>query len=140
MYDNTSAGILVRYLVPWLGEKLTMQIGLLGFAVQCILIGLAQTPWMVFASMSGSMLSNLVYPSISSLVSKNVGGTAQGEVLGTINGVRALTGESPFFWVLFRVLYPGTCFVSTVKPTVKPTVKLLSRQWCLHVHDDCSVL
>jgi MFS transporter, DHA1 family, tetracycline resistance protein len=87
----------VRYLVPWLGEKFTMQIGLLGFALQCILIGFAQTPWMVFASMSGSMLSNLVYPSISSLVSKNVGGTAQGEVLGTINGVRALTGERVTF-------------------------------------------
>jgi MFS family permease len=91
------AGVLVRYLVPWLGEKFTMQIGLLGFALQCILIGFAQTPWMVFASMSGSMLSNLVYPSISSLVSKNVGGTAQGEVLGTINGVRALTGERVTF-------------------------------------------
>lgn len=46
-------GVLVRWMVPKLGEKLTLQIGLLGFAVQCVLLGLAHFEWMVFASVGG---------------------------------------------------------------------------------------
>ena len=46
-------GVLVRWMVPKLGEKLTLQIGLLGFAAQCVLLGLAHSEWMVFASMGG---------------------------------------------------------------------------------------
>lgn len=46
-------GVLVRWMVPQLGEKLTLQIGLLGFAAQCVLLGLAHSEWMVFASMGG---------------------------------------------------------------------------------------
>ncbi|KAG5193044.1 major facilitator superfamily domain-containing protein [Tribonema minus] len=78
-------------VVPFMGEKRTMQLGLLGFAAQCIMIGFADSRRMIFASMAGGTLSNLFYPSMSSLVSKSVSLEAQGEVLGTINGVRALT-------------------------------------------------
>ncbi|CAM9580968.1 unnamed protein product [Chrysoparadoxa australica] len=84
-------GMLVRLLVPMWGERFVVMLGLLGFASQCIMIGIAWSPWLIFLSMGGSMLSNLVYPSISSLVSRNVAVHAQGEVLGAINGVRALT-------------------------------------------------
>ena len=43
-------GVLVRYVIPLLGEKTAIQIGLLGFAMQCIMIGLADAPWMVSTS------------------------------------------------------------------------------------------
>ncbi|KAG5188037.1 hippocampus abundant transcript 1 protein, partial [Tribonema minus] len=102
-------GVLVRYLVPWLGEKLTMQLGLLGFTAQCVMIGLADSPYMIFASMGGSLLSNLVYPAMSSLVSRSVSTAAQGEVLGTINGVRALTeGFGPLIFGALMSQFEGT--------------------------------
>ncbi|CAN0013941.1 unnamed protein product, partial [Ascophyllum nodosum] len=106
-------GVLVRWMVPKLGEKLTLQIGLLGFAVQCVLLGLAHFEWMVFASMGGSLLSNLVYPAISSLISRSVVASKQGEVLGAVNGVRALTeGFGPLlfsclFWYTENSFLPG---------------------------------
>jgi DHA1 family tetracycline resistance protein-like MFS transporter len=111
-------GVLVRIFVPRLGEKLTMQIGLLGFAAQCVLIGLASAPWMIFASMCGSLLSNLVYPSISSLVSRSVSIKAQGEVLGAINGVKALTeglGPLAFGPLMFQfedTILPGAPYLA----------------------------
>jgi hypothetical protein len=61
---------------------------------------------MVFVSMLFSMLSNLVYPSISSLVSKVVQEDEQGEALGALNGIKALTeGFGPLFFGLFMSLY-----------------------------------
>jgi hypothetical protein len=103
---TSRAGARAAPQVPWLGEKLTMQLGLLGFTAQCVMIGLADTPSLIFASMAGSLLSNLVYPAMSSLVSRSVSADAQGEVLGTINGVRALTeGFGP---LLFGALM-GEC-------------------------------
>ncbi|CAN0594336.1 unnamed protein product, partial [Laminaria digitata] len=60
-----------------------------------------------------SLLSNLVYPSISSLISRSVATSKQGEVLGAINGVRALTeGFGPLtfsclFWYTEDTILPG---------------------------------
>lgn len=60
-----------------------------------------------------SLLSNLVYPSISSLISRSVVTSKQGEVLGAINGVRALTeGFGPLlfsflFWQTENTFLPG---------------------------------
>ena len=60
-----------------------------------------------------SLLSNLVYPAISSLISRSVATSKQGEVLGAINGVRALTeGFGPLlfsclFWYTEDTFLPG---------------------------------
>lgn len=60
-----------------------------------------------------SLLSNLVYPAISSLISRSVASSKQGEVLGAINGVRALTeGFGPLlfsclFWYTEDTFLPG---------------------------------
>lgn len=67
-----SEGVMVRYIVPWLGELHSMRLGLLCFAVQAVLLAFSSSPSWIFASVAFSMVSNLVYPSISSLVSKIV--------------------------------------------------------------------
>jgi MFS transporter, DHA1 family, tetracycline resistance protein len=86
-----SEGVLVRLLVPRLGESFSMRLGLLSFSAQCILVALSTSPFMIFISVLFSMLANLVYPSISSLVSKVVDERSQGEALGALNGIKALT-------------------------------------------------
>lgn len=83
--------VLVRIMVPMLGEKVSMRIGLLSFAMQCIVLGFAYEPWHLFVCAAFSMLGNLVYPSLSSLVSGSVQPEGIGEALGAINGIKALT-------------------------------------------------
>ena len=47
-----------------------MQLGLLAFACQCVIVAFSTSPFWIFVSVLFSMLANLVYPSLSSLVSK----------------------------------------------------------------------
>ena len=83
--------VLVRIMVPMLGEKRAMRVGLISFGLQCIVLGFAYEPWHLFICAAFSLLGNLVYPSLSSLVSGSVEPDAVGEALGAVNGVKALT-------------------------------------------------
>jgi hypothetical protein len=81
----------VRVLIPGFGERVCMQIGLLAFAVQCGVITFARSPGALAGSILLSLLTNLVYPAASSLVSRVVATAGQGEAMGALNGLRALT-------------------------------------------------
>ena len=101
-----SEGVLVRIIVPRIGEMNSVRLGLLSFSMQCIVVAVSTTPGMIFLSMLFSMLSNLVYPSISSLVSKVVEEGAVGEALGALNGIKALTeGFGPLLFGFIMSLY-----------------------------------
>jgi DHA1 family tetracycline resistance protein-like MFS transporter len=89
-----SEGILVRLAVPRFGEMGCIRIGLLAYAAQCATIAFASNIQMIFFSLLFSMLANLVYPSVSSLVVKVVGSHEQGEALGALNGVKAMVSRS----------------------------------------------
>ena len=90
---------LVRVLVPLLGEKRAIKLGLFSFCLQCITLGLAYEGWHLFICAGFSLLGNLVYPSLTSLVSGSVEPNAVGEALGAINGIKALTeGIGPLFF------------------------------------------
>lgn len=86
-----SEAVLVRIVVPAIGEKRSMRFGLACFVMQCALLGVAYEGWHLFLCVLVSMGSNLVYPSLTSLVSEAVGENMVGEALGAINGVKALT-------------------------------------------------
>jgi hypothetical protein len=61
---------------------------------------------MIFIAILFSMLSNLVYPAVSSLVSKLVEENKQGEAQGALNGIKALTeGFGPLFFGGLMALY-----------------------------------
>jgi len=83
--------VLVRIIVPMLGEKKSMRLGLAAFCLQCLCLGFAYEGWHLFLCIIFSILGNLVYPSLSSLVSASVEPSAVGEALGAINGIKALT-------------------------------------------------
>jgi DHA1 family tetracycline resistance protein-like MFS transporter len=83
--------VFLRIFVPCMGEKAVVKLGLLAFAAQCMVLGLANRGWQLFICVALSMLSNLVYPSLASFVSKMVAPHVIGEALGAINGVKALT-------------------------------------------------
>lgn len=125
-----SESVLVRFIVPYLGEIRSIKLGLLAFAVQCFIIAWATTIEQLYVSIAFSMLSNLVYPSISSLVSKimEVEGNdisvfhhrmdeeknsdlfddhnPIGEALGTLNGIKAITeGFGPLVFGILMSYY-----------------------------------
>lgn len=101
-----SESVMVRLIVPRLGETNSMRLGLLAFCVQCMIIAFARSMEELYASIVFSMFSNLVYPSISSLVSRLVEEHLQGEALGTLNGIKALTeGFGPLIFGMLMSLY-----------------------------------
>ena len=86
-----SEAVLVRMIVPSIGEKKSMRLGLAAFFIQCLVLGFAYEGWQLFICVLISMLANLVYPSLSSLVSSAVAPDMIGEALGAVNGIKALT-------------------------------------------------
>jgi len=86
-----SEAVLVRIIVPTIGEKKSMRFGLAAFFLQCVVLGFAYEGWQLFICVLISMMGNLVYPSLTSLVSSAVAPEMVGEALGAINGVKALT-------------------------------------------------
>lgn len=96
-----SETILVRMIVPYIGEINSIKLGLLAFSLQCFLISLSTRIELIYVSIGFSMFSNLVYPSISSLVSKVVGENEQGEALGTLNGIKSMVINSLYRFIFF---------------------------------------
>jgi DHA1 family tetracycline resistance protein-like MFS transporter len=86
-----SEAVLVRVAIPAMGEKRAMRVGLASFAMQCVLLAVADSPWHLFACAALAIPGNLVYPSVSSLVSATVKPDMVGRALGAVNGVKSLT-------------------------------------------------
>lgn len=104
-----SEGVVVRLVVPVIGETNSIRIGLASFAVQCIIVAFSTSSASIFISVLFSMISNLVYPSVSSLVSKLVEEGEQGEALGALNGIKALTeGFGPLIFGLLMGYFENT--------------------------------
>ena len=86
-----------------------MRLGLMAFTLQCSLLGVANQSYQLFICVAISTLANLVYPSLSSLVSSIVAPESVGEALGAINGIKALTeGVGPLFFGTLMTLSEGT--------------------------------
>ena len=104
-----SEGVLVRVMVPVLGEPLCVVIGLFGFSLQCVIIAFATEPWMMYASMSGALLANLFYPSVAALISRAVPQESQGEALGALNGCKSLCeGVGPLVFGTLMTVFENT--------------------------------
>jgi MFS family permease len=86
-----SEAVLVRIAIPLFGEVRCMRIGLASFSLQCVLLAVADSPWHLFGCAFLAMAGNLVYPSVSSLVSSTVRPDMVGRALGAINGVKSVT-------------------------------------------------
>ena len=108
---------VVRLLKKLVGDHRMLQIGLLANAVSVFLYAFASKKWEAFAIPSLCMLSFVVFPGISSLVSTSTDAKDQGKVQGAINGLRMLAeGISPLVFAgLFQIcehtLLPGAPFI-----------------------------
>lgn len=83
---------LARVLLPKLGERRTVLIGLTVGAAEYLAYALADKPWMIYAIMFAGGLSYLSGQATQGLLSRQVGDDAQGALQGALTSLASLTG------------------------------------------------
>jgi DHA1 family tetracycline resistance protein-like MFS transporter len=90
---------LVRFLVPRIGERNMLLLGFVLGAAGLALMGLANTPFLAWASIPLTTLSGLIGPAIQALMTPRVGPTQQGQLQGangSVVGIAQLVGPTIF--------------------------------------------
>lgn len=83
-------GVLVGLLIPKLGEKRAILIGLFIGVAQFVAYGLASQGWMVYAIIVIGAIGGIAGPAIQGLVSRHVSEKEQGAIQGALSGLWSL--------------------------------------------------
>jgi MFS transporter, DHA1 family, tetracycline resistance protein len=83
-------GVLIRKVVPWLGEPATVVWGLVASALSLLLFGLATQTWMVFVIIPISCLSHVAGAALTALATRQVSDSEQGELQGVMGSIVAV--------------------------------------------------
>jgi DHA1 family tetracycline resistance protein-like MFS transporter len=83
-------GGVVRAIVPRLGERRTLFLGLAISAASLVGFGVATTSWMFLALIAPFAFSGVSGPAAQAMISREVGASEQGEIQGSINGLQGL--------------------------------------------------
>jgi DHA1 family tetracycline resistance protein-like MFS transporter len=84
-------GGLNRILVPKLGEKRSIYLGFLFYAIGMAVCASATSSWMIFVGVIPLALGGLAGPSTQSLMSSQVPANEQGELQGTLTSLMSVT-------------------------------------------------
>lgn len=97
-------GGLIRIAIPKLGQKRSIWIGLVFYAVGMLLFGLADKSWMMFAYMIPYALGGIAGPALQSVMTNEVPANEQGELQG---GLTSLMSLSSIFgpWFMTYIFY-----------------------------------
>lgn len=85
-------GVLVRSLVPRLGERRTMLIGIAASALSFVIYGASPYGWVLYVGIFVGSIGGLTGPAAQSLISQAVAANEQGEVQGALASLLSLTG------------------------------------------------
>lgn len=83
-------GGLVRVIIPKLGERRAVELGLASGLAGFLIYGFASQGWMMFAGIAVAALAGLAYPSMNALMSQRVEPSSQGELQGAIASLMSL--------------------------------------------------
>ncbi len=103
-------GVLVRRVVPALGERRAALVGYALAAAAYTLFGLANQVWILFAGIALQSLSAISGPAIQALVSARAGADRQGQMQGALSSFQGLTAiGAPLLagWVFGVFAAPG---------------------------------
>lgn len=84
-------GLLVRAVVPKLGQEKSVYIGLAFYTLGFVLFAYASTTWMMFAFTAIYCLGGIAGPSIQGLISIHVPANEQGELQGALASLMSAT-------------------------------------------------
>lgn len=84
-------GGLIRKIVPFLGERNSLLIGLTINAISFILYGLAPLGWMIYPIAVFGAFSGIAQPSAQSIITQNVRDNEQGAIQGSLSSLNALS-------------------------------------------------
>jgi DHA1 family tetracycline resistance protein-like MFS transporter len=83
-------GVLVRSIVPALGERRALLVGLALGAAGYAAIGAAQHGWMIYFLILLLALGGIAGPAVQAIISSEVGPKEQGELQGALNSLSGL--------------------------------------------------
>ncbi len=82
--------VLTRTLVPRFGERRLVVWGALSYIAAYLVYGFAASGWVMYVGIAVGTLGGLVYPSLQSLMSAEVGRDEQGELQGAVSSLISL--------------------------------------------------
>ncbi|OFX42838.1 MAG: tetracycline resistance MFS efflux pump [Bacteroidetes bacterium GWA2_30_7] len=84
-------GGLIRVVVPKLGDKKAIFLGMFFWGLAMFLFAFASSSWMMFAILVPYCLGGIAGPSIQSTISNHIPNNEQGELQGALTGLISLT-------------------------------------------------
>ena len=114
-------GVLIRWLMPILGQNKSVYIGLFLYAIGFLLFGLATKEWMMFAFTVVYTLGGIAGPALQGIMSNEVPPSEQGELQGGLTSLVSVTSiigpplmTSVFYYFTstnaFKIYLPGAAF------------------------------
>jgi DHA1 family tetracycline resistance protein-like MFS transporter len=85
-------GGLTRLIIPRLGERASVVLGLAITAFAFVAYGLASQSWMLYALIAVGSLGGITNPAVQGLISRSVGADEQGGVQGALTGLASIAG------------------------------------------------
>jgi DHA1 family tetracycline resistance protein-like MFS transporter len=84
-------GGLIRLIIPKLGQKRGVYLGLFLYSLGFVLFSFARETWMMFAFMVPYILGGIAGPSLQGIISTQVPSNEQGELQGALTSLMSLT-------------------------------------------------
>jgi MFS transporter, DHA1 family, tetracycline resistance protein len=84
-------GVLIRFIIPKLGQERSVYVGLALYSLGFLLFGLATEGWMMFVFLIPYCLGGIAGPSLQGIMSGQVPPNRQGELQGALTSLMSLT-------------------------------------------------
>ena len=115
-------GGLIRFIIPKLGQKNSVYVGMLLYSLGLVLFAFASSGWMMFVFLIPYCLGGICGPALQGIMSSTVPPTEQGELQGALTSIMSLTSifgplimNNVFYWFSDtskeHVYFPGAHFI-----------------------------
>jgi DHA1 family tetracycline resistance protein-like MFS transporter len=84
-------GGLIRVIIPKLGQKRSVYIGIGLYAIGLVLFGMASASWMMFVFLLPYCLGGIAGPALQGIISAQVPANEQGELQGALTSLMSVT-------------------------------------------------
>lgn len=107
-------GLLIRWLIPKIGQRKAIYYGLGLYFVGLILFAFAQEGWMMFAFLIPYCLGGICGPALQGIMSSQVPDNEQGELQGALTSMMSVTsivGPPLMTWIFATYTNPTNSFI-----------------------------